>query len=401
MEQETGPINEATSMFAIPATAPLSAPVTAIAPHAKIKVIGVGGAGGNAVNRMVSEGVKGVEFIALNTDAQVLAPNKAHKKLRLGEVATRGLGAGGNPTIGEAAALESEKAILELIEDADMVFVTAGMGGGTGTGAAPVVAEIAKRKGILTVGVVSKPFGFEGPKRRKVAEEGALRLAEHVDTLIIVPNDNLSSVVDRRASVAEAFALADDVLRQGVQGISDIVIKPGLINVDFADVRTVLSNAGRAVMGMAKASGEQRARLAAEAAANSPLLETSIRSAKKLLVNITSGSDFTLEESAEVMEYIQQFADADDADIFMGHVLDESVNGEVLVTLLAAGLSVVPKRVLDRQVFPEVEKASMITDLIDEREFVTVAQVDTAVRPAELDLDLDIPTFLRRQRAGN
>ncbi|MBL8060338.1 MAG: cell division protein FtsZ [Chthonomonas sp.] len=368
-------------------------------PHAKIKVIGVGGAGGNAVNRMVSEGMKGVEFIALNTDAQVLAPNKAHKKLRLGETATRGLGAGGDPVIGEAAAKESEKAILELIDNADMVFVTAGMGGGTGTGAAPIVAEIAKRKGILTVGVVSKPFGFEGPKRRKVAEEGALRLAEHVDTLIIVPNDNLSEVVDRRSSVAEAFAVADDVLRQGVQGISDIVLKPGLINVDFADVRTVLSNAGRAVMGMAKASGEQRARLAAEAAANSPLLETSIQSAKRLLVNITSGSDFTLDESAEVMEYIQQFADADDADIFMGHVLDENVKGEVLVTLLAAGLSTTPRRVIDRQVFPEPDRTAH-PNIIDEREFVTVAQAETAVRPAELELDLDVPTFLRRQRSG-
>lgn len=389
MEHELGPINEATSMFATPDL------------HAKIKVIGVGGAGGNAVNRMVSEGMKGVEFIALNTDAQVLAPNKAHKKLRLGENSTRGLGAGGDPSVGEAAAKESEKAILELIENADMVFVTAGMGGGTGTGAAPIVAEIAKKKGILTVGVVSKPFGFEGPKRRKVAEEGALRLAEHVDTLIIVPNDNLSEVVDRRSSVAEAFAIADDVLRQGVQGISDIVIKPGLINVDFADVRTVLSNAGRAVMGMAKASGEQRARLAAEAAANSPLLETSIQSAKKLLVNITSGSDFTLEESAEVMEYIQQFADADDADIFLGHVLDESVKGEVLVTLLAAGLSTTPRRTVDRQVFPELEKGVSRPDVIDEREFVTVAQAETAVRPVELELDLDIPTFLRRQRSGN
>lgn len=376
--------------------------------HAKIKVIGVGGAGGNAVNRMVSEGMKGVEFIAMNTDAQVLAPSKAAKRLRLGENATRGLGAGGDPSVGEAAAHESEKAIAELIESADMVFITAGMGGGTGTGAAPVVAEIARRKGILTVGVVSKPFGFEGPKRRKIAEEGALRLAEHVDTLIIVPNDRLTDVVDKRSSVAEAFAVADEVLRQGVQGISDIILKPGLINVDFADVRSVLSGAGKAVMGMAKASGEQRARLAAEAAANSPLLETSIHRAKKLLVNITSGHDFTLSEAGEVMEYLQQFADADDAEIFLGHVLDEAAEGEVFVTLLAAGLSLRENRPVDRQVFPEVEKPRRL-DIIDEREMITVSRREAptengrdAIKPVELEhLDLDIPTFLRRQKAGN
>jgi len=369
--------------------------------QAKIKVIGVGGAGGNAVNRMVAEGMKGVEFIAMNTDAQVLAPSKASKKIRLGEVTTRGLGAGGDPEVGEESARESEKAIAELIEGSDMVFITAGMGGGTGTGAAPVIAEIAKKKGILTVGVVSKPFAFEGPKRRRLAETGSLRLAEHVDTLIVVPNDKLMEVVDRRASMAEAFAIADEVLRQGVQGISDIILKPGLINVDFADVRSVLFEAGKAVMGLAKASGEQRARLAAEAAANSPLLETSIHRAKKLLVNITSGADFTLSEAAEVMDYLHQFADADDAEIFLGHVLDPSMDGEIHVTVLAAGLSQVTERPIDRQVFPKVEAPIEPQSIIEEREMVSAMTRDP-LKPAQLEeLDLDIPTFLRRQKTGN
>lgn len=367
--------------------------------NAKIKVIGIGGAGGNAVNRMVLEGMEGVEFIAMNTDAQVLALSHAERKLQLGDASTKGLGAGGSPTVGETAAKESEKLIAEMLEGIDMVFITAGMGGGTGTGASPVVAEIAQRKGILTVGVVSKPFSFEGPKRRRLAEEGALRLAEHVDTLIVVPNDKLMDVVDRRASMTEAFAIADEVLRQGVQGISDIIVKPGLINVDFADVRSVLKDAGRAVMGLAKASGEQRARLAAEAAANSPLLETSIHSARKLLVNITSGSDFTLSEASDVMEYLHQFADVDDAEIFLGHVLDEAAAGSVWVTVLAAGLTDAPKRQLDRAVFPELNVEPSAPVVIEEqREAVGTAAKEVSKPIGLEELDLDIPTFLRRQR---
>lgn len=374
--------------------------------QAKIKVIGVGGAGGNAVNRMVEEGMSDVEFIAMNTDAQVLEPSQASIKLRIGESCTKGLGAGGDPKVGEVAAKESEKAILELVEDADMVFITAGMGGGTGTGAAPIVAELAKRKGVLTVAVVSKPFGFEGPKRKRIAEEGALRLAEHVDTLIIVPNDKLMEVVDRKATFAEAFNVADDVLRQGVQGISDIITKPGMINVDFADVKSVLKDAGCALMGMGRAQGEQRARLAAEAAANSLLLETSIYNAKKLLVNITSGLDFTLGEAGDAMEYLQQFADAEDAEIFMGHALDESMEGEVMVTLLAAGMSGEPVRIVDRELFPQPEvietkpQVKLNPNLIDEEElFATAAQPQA--KPAQIEeLDLDIPSFLRRQRSS-
>ena len=361
--------------------------------QATIKVVGVGGGGSNAVNRMIQEGVVGVQFIAMNTDAQALNLSKASKTVQLGEALTRGLGAGGNPEIGEGAAKESEKAIQEILEGCDMIFITAGMGGGTGTGAAPIIAEMARRKGILTVGVVTKPFLFEGPRRRRLAEEGAARLKDHVDTLITVPNDRLIGFVEKRTTMQQAFAEADDVLRQGVQGISDIILLPGVINVDFADVRSVMTNAGVALMGLGKGVGEKRARMAAQHAATSPLLETNIEGAKRLLVNITASADFSIGEAHEAMEYVLQFCDSEDADIIMGHVMKDNVDGEVLITLLAAGMD------------PEAQNLPKNTDVFYAQSAVAPAEASRRVEPSptpiQLDeLDLDIPTFLRRQKLG-
>ncbi len=368
--------------------------------QATIKVLGVGGAGSNAVNRMISEGVAGVHFVAMNTDSQALSQSQAPKKIQLGAELTRGLGAGGDPTRGEQAAIESEDDILRELDGCDMVFITAGMGGGTGTGAAPVVAEMARKLGVLTVGVVTKPFLFEGPKRRRQADEGAERLKANVDTLITVPNDRLLSVVEKRTTMQQAFAAADDVLRQGVQGISDIILLPGIINVDFADVRSVMANAGVALMGLGRGIGDQRARMAAQAAAASPLLETSIEGAKRLLVNITAGPDFSIGEAHEAMEYILQFTDLEDADIIMGHVMKESPEGEVLVTLLAAGM----------QPGKSNFSTNSVRRAVDEDVFVTPsypsvipadppAATSPNLGPIQLDeLDIDIPTFLRRQR---
>ena len=306
--------------------------------QAVIKVIGVGGAGGNAINRMVVGKMKSVQLIVMNTDAQALEQNKASKKIQIGIGSTKGLGAGGDPKKGEAAAKESEKVIQDILEGSDMIFITAGMGGGTGTGAAPIIAEMAKKKGILTVGIVSRPFMFEGPRRRKVAEEGTQKLREQVDTLIVVPNDRLLSLVDKRTTMQQAFITADEVLKQGVQGITDIIMMPGMINVDFADVRSVMKDAGVALMGLGKGVGSDRARLAAEAAANSPLLETTIQGAKKLLVNITAGADFSLTETHEAMEYLLKFADAAEAEVFMGHVYKEDLQDEIYMCLVATGM---------------------------------------------------------------
>jgi cell division protein FtsZ len=375
--------------------------------QATIKVIGVGGAGSNAVNRMISEGVVGVHFIAMNTDSQALGQSRAPKKIQIGEGLTRGLGAGGNPEVGEKAAHESEKAIQQELEGCDMVFITAGMGGGTGTGAAPVVADMARRMGILTVGVVTKPFLFEGPKRRRLAEEGAMRLQAYVDTLITVPNDRLLGFVEKKTTMQQAFAAADDVLRQGVQGISDIILLPGIINVDFADVRSVMSNAGVALMGLGTGVGDQRAKMAAQHAATSPLLETNIQGAKRLLVNVTAGPDFSIGEAHEAMEYILQFTDAEDADIIMGHVMRDTPDGEVAITLLAAGMdpgNATPAK-QDREVF--VQPATSLnpeptTPSTPQPTFKPQSQPQANIpTPIQLDeLDLDIPTFLRRQRGG-
>ena len=365
--------------------------------QATIKVLGIGGGGSNAVNRMIAEGVAGVHFVAMNTDSQALAQSAAPKKLQLGEGLTRGLGAGGDPEKGTAAAKESEEAILRELEGCDMVFITAGMGGGTGTGAAPIVAEMAKSLGILTVGVVTKPFLFEGPRRKRLAEEGAARLKEHVDTLITVPNDRLIGFVDKRTTMQQAFSAADDVLRQGVQGISDIILLPGIINVDFADVRSVMSNAGVALMGLGKGVGDQRARMAAQHAATSPLLETNIQGAKRLLINITAGSDFSIGEAHEAMEYILQFADSEDADIIMGHVMRESMDNEVQITLLAAGMEAAVPSIRSSDVFFQPQAVN------ETKPAETSAPLSAPVaNPIDLaEIDLDIPTFLRRQRSGN
>lgn len=365
-------------------------PSTLFEQQAIIKVIGIGGAGCNAVNRMIQEGVVGVQFVAMNTDAQALSQSLAPTTYRLGEKATRGLGAGGDPKVGEAAAHENEKQLQEELEGCDMVFITAGMGGGTGTGGAPVVADIARRMGILTVGVVTKPFLFEGPKRKRLADDGAAKLKNHVDTLIVVPNDRLLGFVEKRATMQQAFAAADDVLRQGVQGISDIILLPGVINVDFADVRTVMKDAGVALMGLGRGIGENRAQMAARNAANSPLLETSIAGAKRILVNISAGQDFSIGEAHEAMEFILQYADAEDAEIFMGHVMKPSDDGSVSITLLAAGMGTGGGMVHDMEVYRQ--------PINEQRQPVGQS---AAVTPIQIDeIDLDIPAFLRRQKLG-
>ena len=307
--------------------------------NAVIKVVGVGGGGSNAVNRMIEAGIQGVEFIAMNTDVQVLDLSAAPRKVQLGSALTRGLGAGGNPEIGKAAAEESKNDIRKVLEGADMVFITAGMGGGTGTGAAAVVADLAREIGALTVAVITRPFSFEGPKRYRLAENGVTSLMGRVDTIITIPNDKLLSVVERRTTLKEAFRVADDVLRQGVQGISDIITIPGQINVDFADVRAVMSDAGPALMGIGYGVGEQRALQAAQSATNSPLLEQTIHGAKGLLVNITSSEDLTLNETSEAMAYIQSLCDEEEANIFFGTVVDPELEGSVRITVLATGFN--------------------------------------------------------------
>jgi cell division protein FtsZ len=307
--------------------------------EAVIKVIGVGGGGSNAVNRMIESGVKGVEFIAMNSDTQVLDLSAAPKKVQLGNNLTRGLGAGGNPERGKEAAEESKNEIRKVLEGADMVFITAGMGGGTGTGAAPVVADLARELGALTVAVVTRPFSFEGPKRQRLAEQGVTSLMGRTDTIITIPNDKLMGVVERQTTLKEAFRVADDVLRQGIQGISDIITVPGQINVDFADVRAVMANAGPALMGIGYGVGDQRALQAAQSATNSPLLEQTIHGARGLLVNITSSEDLTLAEVDEAMEYIHNLCDSDDAAIYFGHVMEEGLEGSVRITVLATGFN--------------------------------------------------------------
>ncbi len=304
---------------------------------AVIKVIGVGGGGGNAVNRMVEAGIHGVEFIAMNTDVQVLDKSAASKKVQLGVNLTRGLGAGGDPEVGRAAAEESKNDIRKVLEGADMVFITAGMGGGTGTGAAPVIADLAREMGALAIAVVTRPFGFEGARRTRLAGNGVTALMGRVDTLITIPNDRLMSVVERKTTLGDAFRVADDVLRQGVQGISDIITIPGQINVDFADVRAVMSDAGPALMGIGYGVGEHRALQAAQSAVSSPLLEQTIHGAKGLLVNISGDENLTLTEATEAMNYIAQLCDPEDADIYLGLVVDNNLGETVRITVLATG----------------------------------------------------------------
>ncbi|MFY9217434.1 MAG: cell division protein FtsZ [Tepidanaerobacteraceae bacterium] len=337
---------------------------------ANIKVVGIGGGGNNAINRMIDSGLKGVEFIAVNTDAQALYLSKADKKIQIGEKLTKGLGAGANPEIGRKAAEESKDIMEEVLQGADMIFITAGMGGGTGTGAAPIVAEISKSLGILTVGVVTKPFTFEGKKRQANAEIGIADIKNNVDTLITIPNDRLLSIAEKKTSMIEAFKMADDVLRQGVQGISDLIAVPGLINLDFADVRTIMLDTGLAHMGIGKGSGEGRAVEAAKQAISSPLLETSIEGAKGVLLNITGGANLGLLEINEAAELISSVADPE-ANIIFGAVIDEKLQDEIIITVIATGFDKVKEPSLD----------------IEEFEVGTF-----------MDEDLDIPAFLRRNR---
>lgn len=304
--------------------------------HANIKVVGVGGGGGNAINRMIAAGLSGVDFWAMNTDAQVLQMSGAQNRIRLGTKLTNGLGAGGDPSKGEKAAEESRDDIMVALDGADMVFITAGMGGGTGTGAAPIVAQIAKELGALTVGVVTKPFGFEGKRRMNQALQGLEKLKENVDSLIVIPNDKLLEVVERRTTIKEAFYVVDEVLLRGVQGISDIITIPGLINVDFADVKAVMSMSGSALMGIGRASGEGRAVEAAKIAVNSPLLETSIHGANGVIFNVTGGPDMTLHEVYEAAEIIHDSI-LDDAVVIFGSVIDERIQGEIQITVIATG----------------------------------------------------------------
>ena len=305
---------------------------------ANIKVIGVGGGGNNAVNRMVDNQIKGVQFLAVNTENQVLELSKADVTIQIGEKVTKGLGAGANPQIGEEAAQESREEIIKALEGADMVFVTAGMGGGTGTGAAPIVAECAKEVGALTVGVVTKPFAFEGKRRRAAAEKGIEFLTQKVDTIIVIPNDKLLQVVDKKCSLSDAFRTADDVLRQGIKGISDLIQVPGLINLDFADVKTIMTNQGEALMGIGEGTGENRAADAAKMAINSPLLETSIDGAKGILLNISGSSELGIFEVNEAAQIISDAADPD-ANIIFGSVIDESLGDKVQITVVATGFN--------------------------------------------------------------
>jgi cell division protein FtsZ len=303
---------------------------------ASIKVVGVGGSGGNAVMRMIQAKLRGIEFVAVNTDAQALSHNEATTKIQIGKDSTHGLGAGADPEIGRKAAEENKDEIYEALKGADMVFVTCGMGGGTGTGAAPLVAQIAKELGALTVGVVTKPFTFEGQRRKRMAEIGTEELKDKVDTLITIPNDRLLQVIDKKTSLGDAFGIVDDVLRQGVQGISDLITLHGIINVDFADVRTIMADAGSALMGIGRGSGDNRAIEAARAAIDSPLLELSIEGAKGILFNITGGPDLGMYEIDEAAKVITEAADPD-ANIIFGSIIDEAMAGEVKITVIATG----------------------------------------------------------------
>ena len=374
-----------------------------VAQSAEIKVIGVGGGGGNAVHHMINNQVEGVEFICANTDAQALHNLKAKTILQMGSNITKGLGAGANPEIGRQAALEDRDEIAEILSGADMVFITAGMGGGTGTGAAPIVAEVAREMGILTVAIVTRPFPFEGKKRSKIAEEGIRLLTEHVDSLITIPNEKLLDVLGKEATLLEAFKAANDVLLGAVKGIADLIMNPGMINVDFADVKTVMSEMGMAMMGTGTAVGADRAREAAEAAIRSPLLEdVNLQGARGILVNITAGENLSLGEFSEVGDTIEEFA-SDDATVVVGTVIDPSLENEMRVTVVATGLGdrhAKPTKVVDntdRRItadYRQLDKPAVMRRQGSSR----AAAAAAAVVGSDTDMDyLDIPAFLRKQ----
>ena len=374
---------------------------------ARIKVVGVGGGGCNAVNRMIDEGLSGIEFISVNTDAQALLLSQAPTRVRIGDKSTRGLGAGGNPEVGRKAAEESAEELYEVLKGSDMVFVTAGLGGGTGTGAAPIVAQIAKEVGALTIGVVTRPFTFEGSRRQASAEQGTAKLKEHADTLIVIPNDRLLQIVDKRASLQEAFRMADDVLRQGIQGISELITVPGLINLDFADVRAIMSEGGAALMAVGQASGEDRARIAAEQAISSNLLDITIDGARGILFNVTGAPGLTLFEVNQAAAIIKETAHPD-VNLIFGAVIDPEMGDDIRITVIATGFER-PAAIRPVQVERPKEKdeggpfRSRQAE-VTSRPALQPATVQASVSaPAEFQPrvlntdDLDIPAFLRNR----
>jgi cell division protein FtsZ len=362
--------------------------------YAQIKVVGVGGGGSNAVNRMIQEGLSGVEFIAINTDAQALNMSKAPKRVRVGDKVTRGLGAGGDPEIGRKAAEESAEELYNVLRGADMAFITAGIGGGTGTGACPVIAQISRELGALTIGVVTRPFSFEGSRRITTAEAGIEALKSQVDTLIVIPNDRLLQIVDKKAGLSEAFSVADDVLRQGIQGISELITIPGLINLDFADVRTIMSEGGAALMAVGRANGEDRARVAAQQAITSELLDVTIEGARGILFNVTGGPQMSLFEVNEAAAIIKETAHPD-VNLIFGAVIDEAMGDEMRITVIATGF--------ESARLPRHQTAGVVYGGVPgEKEKVAVPSGDQPQEEAAPHItdaeDLDIPAFLRRRR---
>lgn len=383
---------------------------------AKIKVIGVGGSGGSAINRMIATKIKGVEFVAVNTDAQALHHNEAPNKIHIGKNTTRGLGAGMDPELGRNAAEEEQEELEDMVHDADMVFITCGLGGGTGTGASPIIADMAKKAGALTVAVVTKPFTFEGAQRRYIADQGMQDLADRVDTIITIPNDRLLQIIDKKTSLIDAFAVVDEVLRQGVQGISEIITVPGLINVDFADVKAVMKEAGSALMGIGRGSGENRAVEAAKAAINSPLLEMSIDGAKGILFTVSGGKDLGMYEVNEAANVITQSADPN-AKVIFGTIVDDSLGDEVKVTVIATGFTGQPlkrkdldlkdlKSSLRQEKEPtpvrEVKEVSKIQDeepMSPSRKYARPLpqQKTPEQKKNEEEEELEIPAFIRKK----
>jgi cell division protein FtsZ len=375
-----------------------------------IKVIGVGGGGSNAVNRMIQAGLTNVEFVAVNTDLQALQSSQAELRVPLGTKITGGLGAGGKPDIGEQAALEDKEQIRSILEGADMVFVTAGMGGGTGTGAAPVIADISRNLGILTVAVVTKPFSFEGQRKSRLAEDGIARLRNAVDTLITIPNQHLLKIVEKNTPINDAFLIADDVLRQGVQGISDLITKDGMINIDFADVRTIMSGQGDALMGVGTGDGDNRAVDAATNAINNPLLEDAhIEGANKILVNVSGGDDFSLTEYEEIMKIITANAD-DDVLVIAGTAVDQRLDGQIRVTVIATGFHAEPTVQEEPEAEPAAQEPQPPRGNEKQPEFINLDTWNNLTRPThqddlfadqeEVDDQLGIPAILRQRRAG-
>ncbi len=373
-----------------------------VTPVARIKVCGVGGGGVNALERMIKTSMQGIEFVAVNTDAQALVHSNAHHKINIGKATTRGLGAGANPDVGRQAAEESAEEIREALMGTDMVFITCGMGGGTGTGASPVIAEVAKELGILTVGVVTKPFSFEGQRRRQQAEDGLENLKNKVDTMITIPNDKILSIIDKKTPITEAFTVVDDVLRQGVQGIADLITVHGMINVDFADVKAVMENAGSALMGIGYGTGESRAVEAAKAAVESPLLELSIDGAKGVLFNITGGNDLSMFEVDEAARVITEAAD-NDANIIFGAVINDSYTGEIKITVVATGFDDTPRErpTILRQHMPlggRAQQSGLQSAVSSTSQPVeTTAAKRNESQPAQIESELDVPAFIRRK----